>query len=402
VNATLEQAFKGNSALRVSWVWTHATNLDQYYYYNNHPSNYVYELATGNTPPGGTYSSTATGPYDQTLYGSSQALDQTSGWSNDNALQASYQRLFHGGFAYQINYVWSKPFRIGGNWSRDSTIDPYQNFAPGFGPAQPSNIAPYAMTRALNRFENYKVDTGIPKQHIQFNGIYDLPFGRGKRFLGNVNRLENELIGGFQLAGSGQVISQDFDLGSGNWGPTNPIHIYKHGAPITDCRSGVCHPSFLWFNGYIAPTSIAGVDCTTNCVSGLPSNYVPYQTPIDNTPGTTNYGSNGNNVTVNLNGGKTASVAYSPGPDTNPYAKTVINGPFNYIAAASLFKVFPIRESVNLRFNWDVFNVFNDQGYLKPNTTDGTESLLSPYWALSPNGGGLGPRVMQLTLRLSF
>jgi hypothetical protein len=402
VNATLEQAFKGNSALRVSWVWTHATNLDQYYYYNNHPSNYVYELATGNTPPGGTYSSTATGPYDQTLYGSSQALDQTSGWSNDNALQASYQRLFHGGFAYQINYVWSKPFRIGGNWSRDSTIDPYQNFAPGFGPAQPSNIAPYAMTRALNRFENYKVDTGIPKQHIQFNGIYDLPFGRGKRFLGNVNRLENELIGGFQLAGSGQVISQDFALGSGNWGPTNPIHIYKHGAPITDCRSGVCHPSFLWFNGYIAPTSIAGVDCTTNCVSGLPSNYVPYQTPIDNTPGTTNYGSNGNNVTVNLNGGKTASVAYSPGPDTNPYAKTVINGPFNYIAAASLFKVFPIRESVNLRFNWDVFNVFNDQGYLNPNTTDGTESLLSPYWALSPNGGGLGPRVMQLTLRLSF
>ena len=402
VNATLEQAFKGNSALRVSWVWTHATNLDQYYYYNLHPSTYVWDTETGTTPPGGTYSSTAQGPYDQTLYGTNQALDQTSGWSNDNALQASYQRLFHGGFAYQINYVWSKPFRVGGNWSRDSTIDPYQDFLPGFGPAQPTGLAPYAMTRALNRFENYKVDTGIPKHHIQFNGIYDLPFGSGKRLLGNANRWENEIIGGFQIAGSGSVISQDFAVGSGNWGPTNPIHIYKHGAPITDCRSGVCHPSFLWFNGYLAPTVIAGVDCTTNCVSGLPSNYVPYQTPIDNTPGTTNYGSNGNNVTVNLNGGKTASVAYSPGPDTNPFAKTIINGPFNYIAAASLFKVFPITERVNLRFNWDVFNVLNDQGYLNPNTTDGTESLLSPYNALSLNGGGQGPRVMQLSLRLSF
>ena len=126
VNATLEQAFKGNSALRVSWVWTHATNLDQYYYYNNHPSNYVWDLVTGTTPPGGTYSSTATGPYDQTLYGTNQALDQTSGWSNDNALQASYQRLFHGGFAYEINYVWSKPFRIGGNWSRDGKLYPYR------------------------------------------------------------------------------------------------------------------------------------------------------------------------------------------------------------------------------------------------------------------------------------
>jgi hypothetical protein len=419
VNATLEQAFKGNSALRVSWVWTHATNLDQYYYYNNHPSNYVWDLVTGTTPPGGTYSSTATGPYDQTLYGTSQALDQTSGWSNDNALQASYQRLFHGGFAYEINYVWSKPFRIGGNWSRDGKLYPYQNFAPGYGPAQPANAAPYAMTRALNRYENYMVDTGIPKHHIQFNGIYDLPFGRGKQFLGNSNRLMNELVGGFQVAGSGQVISQDFVVGSGNWGPTNPLHVYKHGAPITDCRSGVCRPSFLWFNGYLAPTVIAGVDCTTNCVSGLPGNYVPYQTPINNTPPTNpnqtcaqqaattpcstvqaNYGNN--NVTVNQLGGKTTSVAFSPGPSTNPFAKSVLNGPMNYIAAASLFKVFPITERVNLRFNWDLFNVLNDQGYLNPNTTDGTENLQAPYNALSLNGGGQGPRVMQFSLRLSY
>jgi Carboxypeptidase regulatory-like domain len=419
VNATLEQAFKGNSALRVSWVWTHATNLDQYYYYNNHPSNYVWDLVTGTTPPGGTYSSTATGPYDQTLYGGSQALDQTSGWSNDNALEASYQRLFHGGFAYQINYVWSKPFRIGGNWSRDGKLYPYQNFAPGYGPGQPTNIAPYAMTRALNRFENYMVDTGIPKHHIQFNGIYDLPFGRGKQFLGNSNRFMNELVGGFQVAGSGQIISQDFVVGSGNWGPTNPLHVYKHGAPITDCRSGVCRPSFLWFNGYLAPTVIAGVDCTTNCVSGLPGDYVPYQTPINNIPPTNpnqtcaqqaattpcstvqaNYGNN--NVTVPQLGGKTTSVAFSPGPSTNPFAKSVINGPFNYIAAASLFKVFPITERVNLRFNWDVFNVLNDQGYLNPNTTDGTENLQAPYNALSLNGGGQGPRVMQFSLRLSY
>ena len=113
-------------------------------------------------------------------------------------------------------------------------------------------------------------------------------------------------------------------------------------------------------------------------------------------------GTNGNNVTVNLTGGKTTSLAYNPGPSTNPYAKTVLNGPMNYIAAASLFKVFPISERVNLRFNWDIFNVLNDQGYLNPNGTDGTENLQAPYNALSPNGGGNGPRVMQFTLRLSF
>lgn len=420
-NVTVEQALKGNSAFKVSWVYTHASNLDQYYCYNNHPSTYVWDTVTGTAPPGGTYSNTAQGPYDQTLYaggcgtGASQAIDQTTGWSNDNALQASYQKLFHGGLAYQINYVWSKAFRIGSNWSRDSTISPFGDFAPGYGPAQPANQPSWGWTRDLNRFENYKVDTGIPKHHINFNGLYDLPVGRGKRLLGNSNRFVNELVGGFQIAGSGQVIAQDFTITSSNWGQTAPLKTYKHAAPITDCRSGVCRPSFLWFNGYIAPTANASSgQCTAangvktgssgqlECVYGLPGNYVPYQTPIDNTPGTPNYGSNGNNVNVTLSNGKTVSTPFSPGPSTNPFSKTVLNGPFNYIAAASLFKVFPIREGMNLRFNWDVFNVLNDQGYLNPSGTDGTESLQSAYWALSPNGGGTGPRVMQFTLRLNY
>lgn len=397
VNATVEQALKGNSAVRLSWVYTHASNLDQYFYYNNHPSSYVWDTETGTTAPGGTYSATAQGPYDQTLYSGSQALDQTTGWSTDNSLQASYQRMFHHGLAYQINYVWSKPFRIGGNWSRDSTISPFADFLPGYGPAKPSYLPSWGMDHALNRFENYKVDTGLPKHHINFNGIYDLPVGRGKTFLGNANSFWNEVFGGFQIAGSGQVLSQDFTINSGNWGPTNPLHVYKHKAPIMDCRSGVCHKEYLWFNGYIAPT--AYLNCTSHCVTGLPANYVPYQTPINNTPGAPNYGNN--NVTVQLSNGKTTSTGFNPGPGTNPFAKTVLNGPFNYIAAASLFKVFPIRERMALRFNMDVFNLLNDQGYLNPNGTDGTESLQSAYWN-NANGNGTGPRVMQFTLRLSY
>jgi Carboxypeptidase regulatory-like domain len=409
VNATVEQALKGNSAVRVSWVYTHASNLDQYYCYNNHPSGYVWAAETGLPAPSGTYSTTGEGPYDQTLYaggcgtGASQAIDQTTGWSNDNSLQVEYQRMFHRGFAYQINYAWSKPFRIGGNWARDSTVSPFADFLSGFGPAKPDNVPSYGMTHELNRFENYKVDTGIPKHHINFNAVYELPVGRGKRFLGNANFLWNEVVGGFQIAGSGQVVSQDFTITSSNWGQTAPLHIYKHGAKITDCRSGVCHPSFLWFNGYIAPTVNANTGCTSKCVSGLPADYVPYQTPIDNTPGTPNYGSTTTNnyVTVPQNSGKPIQVAYSPGPGTNPFSKTVLNGPFNYIAAVSLFKVFPIKESVNLRFTMDVFNILNDQGYLNPSGTDGTENLQSAYWN-NANGNGTGPRVMQLSLRLSY
>ena len=200
------------------------------------------------------------------------------------------------------------------------------------------------------------------------------------------------------------IISQDFPIGATNWGPTSPLHVYKHKAPITDCRSGTCYKSFEWFNGYVAPTANASVDCTTNCVSGLPAGWQPYQTPIDTTPGTTYYGNNEINIT--LANGSTVANSFAPCPSTastasvgcNPFAHTILNGPKNWTADASIFKVFPIRETVNLRFNMDAFNVFNVQGYNNPNGTDGTE-------AVQPNGVSSSyntPRQVQFTLRLTF
>ena len=94
---------------------------------------------------------------------------------------------------------------------------------------------------------------------------------------------------------------------------------------------------------------------------------------MDTTPGTTYYGDN--EVSITLPGKSPAAIAYSPGPETNPYAKTVLNGPFNWTADASLFKAFPITERVNLRFNMDAFNVFNVQGENNPNATDGTQCV---------------------------
>lgn len=426
VNLTVEQSFKDNSALRVSWLWTHGTNLDHNYGFNNAPSTFVWEMAKGIAPPTGglstigtnQYAATALGPYDQTKLGG-QAHIIKNGWSNDNELQAAYQRLFHRGIAYEIDYVWSKPFRVGGNTYRDgatSTVLDYLGMSGSvatmtspFGtvvpftppPAIPSGIAPWAEYHKLDVFEQYMVDTAIPKQHIKFSGVVDLPVGRGKKFLGNANRFVNELVGGFQLAGDGNILSQDFTVTSSNYGPTNPLKTYKHGAPITDCRSGTCYKAYEWFNGYLAPTQISGNACATSTkvVSGLPSNWAPYSTPIDNTCGTSNYGSNNVQVTApTLNNGNPVTVAYSPGPyNANPNSKTVLNGPINYTVDMSVFKVFPITERTNLRFNVDAFNVLNMQGYNNPNGTDGTEQYL-PQVGSSYNT----PRQIQMTLRLNF
>jgi hypothetical protein len=205
------------------------------------------------------------------------------------------------------------------------------------------------------------------------------------------------LVGGYQVAFIGQLVSQSFQVTSNNWGPTSTIHVYKSAAPITDCRSGVCHPEYLWFNGYIAPTAI---NAAKNGVSGLPAGYTPYQTPINNTPGTANYGTN--NVLVTLKDGTQVLTAYAPGPPganslytpgSNPYSQTVLLGPYNFEADMSLYKVFSITERVRLRVNVDAFNAFNIQGRVNPNTTDGTESLQTSYWT---------PRQIQFSARLTF
>jgi hypothetical protein len=334
-------------------------------------------MQTGTALPTGYYSSVATGPYDQKAYPTNMYWEQKSGFSNDNALQATYQRLFHRGIA-----------NLGSFTSPYGTLGTYV-----LPPARPQGIASYSSWRGLDRYQNYHFDSAIPLQHITFNGIVDLPFGRGKRFLGNSGRFLDRLVGGFQLAGDGSIFSTDFQPASGNWGPTNPFQTYKHNAPITDCRSGVCHKSFEWFNGYVAPTANATVDCSNGkCVSGLPSNWAPYATPIDNTPGTTNYGNN--NVLVTLANGTSSTIPFSPGQQgANPFSNKFLMGPYNYTIDLSVFKVLPITERVNLRINVDAFNALNMQGYNLPNTTDGTESLLTSYNT---------PRQLQFTMRLSF
>jgi hypothetical protein len=70
-----------------------------------------------------------------------------------------------------------------------------------------------------------------------------------------------------------------------------------------------------------------------------------------------------------------------------------LNGPINWNADLSLFKVFPIKKQMNLRLNFDAFNAFNHQGDTNPGTTDGIANFLS-----SVNTS----RELQITARFTF
>jgi hypothetical protein len=282
-------------------------------------------------------------------------------------------------------------------------------------PPPPANVPKWGFYRALNRWENYMVNTNDPRQELQFNGIVDLPFGRGKWLLGDAGRALNEVVGGWQLAGDGTLVSQDFAVNTGNWGPANRIQVYKHAVPISDCRSGACLKSYLWWNGYIPPSAIAGNACagsSTKVINGLPSSYTPYQTPIDTTCGTKYYDDNEVAISNVQGQANNTAIAYEPYGSaqnqgvsegainiTNPFSHTILNGPMNFDADLSLFKVFPLGDRWSLRINVDAFNVFNIQGYTNPSTSDGTEVV---------QAGGVGansynpPRQVQFTARLTF
>lgn len=400
-NATIQQPTVGHSVLSLSYVWNKARNLDQFNNFNNAMSNYVWEVKTGTTPPGGQYSSVALNPYNNKTYGSMQR-DDRYGWSTYNAMQLNYQRLFQHGFGYQIYYVYSKAMRAGGNTFRDSQIYPYADYAPGMAPSKTYD--------GLNRFQNYQIDNAIPRNRIAFNGVVDMPFGRGKRFFGGMNKVANEIFGGYQIAFSGNIVSSYFQPSASNWGGDSPygggsmskIHIYKHKYKITDCSSGICQKGYLWFNGFISPL-LTNNPCGPNTIYGLPSNYQAYQTPINmdqdgvacvnGHPRVSNRNYLTNNVQVPLLNGTPATVGYSPGPGLNPFSKTYLRGPYNWNADISIFKVFPIKGSTYLRVNMDAFNAFNVQGQTNPSGSTGLQENLSSYNT---------PRQIQLTARLTF
>jgi hypothetical protein len=422
-NLTIEQPLPGRSALRVTYLYNHSANLDLQDSYNNQPSNYQWEMAgqplpTGTTIGSPTYAATAEGPYDQTTWGANN-YETKNGWANYNAVQVNYQRLYHHGLAYQISYVYGKSMKVGGDdvggASANTSVDPYANYPGALGTKSqmsllPSSSIPYAGVappapppgtpvwqdyHAIDQFELSQLDSSVPKLHIKFNGIYDLPIGRGKWLLRNSPRWLNEIVGGFQIAGLGSVVSQVFNPVSTNWGPVAPISVNKRKYPVTDCRSGTCVKGYEWFNGYLSPLVI-GANCANApaCVTGLPSSYQPYQTPINNNPANTTYFST-NDVNVTLPGATTPlTVNYDAGPIGSNYtSRTYLNGPLNWNADLSLFKVFPIRNEMILRVNFDAFNAFNHPGQNNPGTTDGIANSLASYNTA---------RQLQITARFSF
>lgn len=105
------------------------------------------------------------------------------GFSSYNSMQLSTRKIFKNRDQVDFNWTWSHSFDLG------STTE--NNAAEGRGVI----INPYnrSQMRASSDFDQ--------RHNINANYVYNLPVGRGQRFLANSGKVGNALFGGWQLAG---------------------------------------------------------------------------------------------------------------------------------------------------------------------------------------------------------
>jgi hypothetical protein len=199
------------------------------------------------------------------------------------------------------------------------------------------------------------------------NFVYELPFGKGKSFVGNAGRLEDALIGGWQ-------ITNTTNWSSGlPWTPT----IAECGA-LNEEDVGVCRPnkgsgSFHLGAGSFNPITHQQVFFTPLTALGGPFT----------DPGVGHLGN---------------------------YGVFSLRGPRAFTSDAALSKNFAITERFKAQFRMDVFNLFNHPVLGFNGNQSGTgqcidcagNGLITDIEADSSPGSTTGMRQIEFALKLSF
>ena len=253
----------------------------------------------------------------------------SNGRSDYNALDIKVQKRFQQGLTVLFGFTYSSNWD--NLWGASSTLNPGNN-----GPQDIYNISTeYA--RAIN---------DIPKR-TTLATTYELPFGRGKTFLGSTNRWVDLAVGGWRF---------------------NDITIIQDGSPLPVTQTNI-NSSFG--NATTRPSLVAGI---SPCYSGPPEGRLAhYFNPAAYSPELA----------------KTASTGNAP-RTSNCYGPGYLNSDL------SLNKNFKVTERVNAEFRAEALNAFNTPQFNGPN-------LAADSTSAGQITGTLGfPRLVQLGGRLTF
>ena len=251
-NLTVQHQFGNSSTFQISYVGQKTDHLMTIALINQKVLQ-----ATGTIAPSPYLNSTL-----QSLIGQAR-LTASTGYSNYNALQTSFQKRLSQGLEFQANYTWAKCM---GNSS---------GFYAEYGDTNAN------LTQAGNNhffFQNTynpAADYGRCDQNItnSFNGFvtYDLPFGRGRTFGSNMNRAADLVAGGWQVNSILQF-HDGFPItaqASDNSGTTSGFpRANCSGSPIETPRKASSlanNPGYIWFSSSTVSQPASGFG---NCEVG--------------------------------------------------------------------------------------------------------------------------------------
>ncbi len=247
------------------------------------------------------------------LFGDTIRLTDNSANSSYHAGYVKSERRFSSGFSYLASYTFAKAL------DSASLIDD-----------QPRDIFNLRLNRGRSGFDI--------RHRIVFSGSWELPFGRGRRFV-NGGRLLDLLIGGWQSNiiaqwRSGFPFSVFAGIDACNCAATSQL-----AQQVGDPRTGFTRSIDQWFNtrAFVRPAI-----------------------------GT--FGSSGRNI---------------------------LDGPSQITFDLSLFKTFRFSERSALQFRAEAFNTFNNTPFNQPGSTVGTPTYGTIHSAADP-------RAIQLALKLRF
>jgi len=388
----VEQQMPHDVLVKVGYYGAHARNFANYANINQIPDAVMAQYAPGGSKAGTNLATKVANPYYATTIGGLPATGVVStstvaqgqlllpfpqfgsiyelvstGYSNYNSLVVKAEKRTSKGLTVLATYTWAA------NWDNIYSTGS-QVYSPPAGPQDFYNQrAEYA--RSIN---------SIPNRYTAAI-TYDLPFGRGKKFLGSSNRLVDELVGGWQV---------------------NDEWVIQNGVPLMITQTDFSSSTY-------GTTGVGGTEQRPNltgsiyaaCQAGHPQRHLG------------NYGSG---LTIAPYVNPTAFTAAAPYTYGNTPRSLPCRDPGYDNTNLSVFKDFRITERVRFQFRAEALNAFNTPLFAEPSNTLGLTATgvnstptINGYvagQAVNQNAQSLGnvsttlgfARIIQLGGRLSF
>ncbi len=319
-NLSLQYAVTRDMSATVAYVYTHASHL-QVSVGNNLPSVIVpanTSLIRNNALPVSTTNQNYL-PFPD--FGENGNYQQTLGASVYNGLQTKLeQRLAHG-FYYLLTYTYSKTMTDAPDLLNGGSVGGYRApYVLGLGPRFDWGLASFDIRNV---------------SHL--SGGYEVPFGRGKRFMNSGSKLQEAVFGGYSL---------------------NALVTLQGGQPVTiGCPTATTSGTNC--NAFRVPGQDPQLGVHTRLIAGKPTpfffgNPAAFQQPCQ-------LGVNGAPIPNSPTGcipmtgigvlGGSPSTTYGPGFHR-----------FDF----SFFKAYQINERYSLQFRSEFFNILNHPNFNAP------------------------------------